>query len=374
MIEIVKVESKREQKRFLNLPLNMYKGNKCFVPPLYSDEASMFKKNYVYNDQSESIFFNAYLDGRHVGRIQGIIQKASNEKWNEKKVRFTRFDSIDNQEVASALFKAVEEWAISNGMDTVVGPLGYSDLEREGLLIEGFDELSTFEEQYNYPYYQKLIENLGYTKDVDWVERKLYAPKEVDPRFERLCSVILRRNKLKIAETKSISDFIQRYGEKLFKVLDITYDNLYGTVPFSDGMRKMIINNFKLILNKKYFAVIVDEEDNVVCFGICIPSIAKAVQKSNGHLTLPAIGRILRAIRKPEVLDLALIGVLPEYQMKGVSSVLIYEIMKYLLSGEIKYAETNLNLEDNVAIQNQWKSFDNVLHKRRRSFIKHLNN
>lgn len=372
MIEIVKVESKREQKRFLNLPLNMYKGNKCFVPPLYSDEASMFKKNYVYNDQSESIFFNAYLDGRHVGRIQGIIQKASNSKWNEKKVRFTRFDSIDNQEVADALFKAVEDWALEKGMDTVVGPLGYSDLEREGLLIEGFDELSTFEEQYNYPYYQKLIENLGYTKDVDWVERKLYAPKEVDPKFERLCSVILRRNKLKIAETKSISDFIQRYGEKLFKVLDITYDNLYGTVPFSDGMRKMIINNFKLILNKKYFAVIVDEEDNVVCFGICIPSIAKAVQKSNGHLTLPAIGRILRTIRKPEVLDLALIGVLPEYQMKGVSSVLIYEIMKYLLSGEIKYAETNLNLEDNVAIQNQWKSFDNVLHKRRRSFIKHL--
>ena len=264
MIEIVKAESKKEQKRFLNLPLNMYKGNKCFVPPLYSDEASMFKKNYVYNDQSESVFFNAYLDGRHVGRTQGIIQKASNEKWKDKKVRFTRFDSIDNEVVASALFKAVEDWAISNGMDTVVGPLGYSDLEREGLLIEGFDELSTFEEQYNYPYYQKLIENLGYTKDVDWVERKLYAPKEVDPRFERLCSVILRRNKLKIAETKSISDFIQRYGEKLFKVLDITYDNLYGTIPFSDGMQKMIINNFKLILNKKYFAVIVDEDDNVV--------------------------------------------------------------------------------------------------------------
>ena len=373
MIKIVKVENKREQKRFVNLPLKMYKGNEYFVPPLYADEMKMFKKNYVYNDQCDSIFFNAYLDGKHVGRIQGIIQRASNAKWNEKKVRFTRFDSIDNQEVANALFEAVEKWALENQMESVVGPLGYSDLEREGLLIEGFDELSTFEEQYNYPYYQKLIEELGYIKDVDWVERKLYAPKELDDKFERLCSIILRRNKLSIVEAKSKKDFINRYGEKLFKVLDVTYNELYGTVPISDNMRKMIISNFKLILNEKYYACIVDEEDNVVCFGICIPSIAKAVQKSNGHLTIPALFRILKAIKKPEVLDMALIGVLPEYQMKGVSSILLYEIMKYLLSGEIKYAETNLNLEDNTAIQNQWKSFDSILHKRRRSFIKHLN-
>lgn len=372
MIEIVEVKSKKEQKRFLDFPLKLYKGNKNFVPPLYSDEMKMFKKNYVYNDQSESIFFNAYLDGKQVGRIQGIIQRASNSKWNQNRVRFTRFDSIDNQEVANALFDKVVSWAKEHNLDTIVGPLGYSDLEREGLLIEGFDELSTFEEQYNYPYYAKLIENYGFSKDVDWVERKLYAPKEVDPKFEKLCHVILRRNKLKLVETKSVSSFIKRYGEQLFEVLDITYDKLYGTVPFTDSMRKMVISNFKLIMNKKYFAVIVDKDDKVVCFGICIPSIAKAVQKSGGHLTLPAIIKVLKAIKKPEVLDLALIGVLPEYQMKGVSSILIYEVLKYLLSGEIKYFETNLNLEDNTAIQNQWKAFDSTLHKRRRSYIKKI--
>ena len=372
MVNIVKVETKKEQRKFVDFPLKLYKGNENFVPPLYSDELKMFKKNYVYNDQCKSIFFNAYKDNVHVGRIQGIIQNASNEKWNERKVRFTRFDSIDDQEVADALFNAVEKWALENEMEYLVGPLGYSDLEREGLLIEGFDELSTFEEQYNFPYYSKLIENIGFVKDVDWVERKLYAPKELDEKFEKLCSYILRKNKLKIVETKSTSDFIKRYGEKLFKVLDKTYDNLYGTVPFSDGMRKMVISNFKLILNKKYYAVIVDSDDNVVCFGICIPSIAKAVQKSNGHLTIPTIIRILKAKNNPEILDLGLIGVLPEYQMKGVASVLVYEIMKYLLNGELKYAETNLNLEDNISIQNQWKSFDNILHKRRRSYIKKL--
>lgn len=372
MVNIVKVETKKEQKKFVDFPLKLYKGNENFVPPLYSDELKMFKKNYVYNDQCKSIFFNAYKDNVHVGRIQGIIQNASNEKWNERKVRFTRFDSIDDQEVADALFNAVKKWALENEMEYLVGPLGYSDLEREGLLIEGFDELSTFEEQYNFPYYSKLIENIGFVKDVDWVERKLYAPKELDEKFEKLCSYILRKNKLKIVETKSTSDFIKRYGEKLFKVLDKTYDNLYGTVPFSDGMRKMVISNFKLILNKKYYAVIVDSDDNVVCFGICIPSIAKAVQKSNGHLTIPTIIRILKAKNNPEILDLGLIGVLPEYQMKGVASVLVYEIMKYLLNGELKYAETNLNLEDNISIQNQWKSFDNILHKKRRSYIKKL--
>ena len=173
MIEIRKVKTKKEQRDFVNFPLKLYKNCEFFAPPLYVDEMKMFKKNYVYYDQSISVFFNAYENGKIVGRIQGILQKASNEKWGQKRVRFTRFDSIDNQEVANKLFEAIEDWAKENNMTEIVGPLGFSDLEREGLLIEGFDELSTFEEQYNYDYYQKLIENLGYQKEVDWVERKL---------------------------------------------------------------------------------------------------------------------------------------------------------------------------------------------------------
>lgn len=373
MLEVKEVKTKKEQRDFLNFPLNLYKDNPYFVPPLYMDEKQIFKKDYLYLDQAEAVYYNAYLDGKIVGRISGIIQKASNLKNNEKRVRFTRFDSINNQEVANLLFSTVEKWAKDKGMDTIVGPLGFSDLEREGLLIEGFDQLSTFEEQYNFPYYQELIENYGFTKEVDWVERKLYAPKEKDERLERLSGLMLKRYKLKFGLAKNTNEFIKKYAEKFFDIIDKTYVDIYGSVPFTPATRKLMISNFKLIVDVKHVAVIVDENDNVVCFGICFPSLAKAIQKSRGHLTPAAIVRLIKAIKKPKVLDLGLIGVLPEYQMRGVSSAIISEVMKMLTEGGIEYCETNLNLETNDGIQNQWKSFDSVLHKRRRCFVKQIN-
>jgi len=370
MIEIREVKTKKEQKEFIELPLKMYKGNPYFVPPLYMDEKSLFKPNYVYNEQCDTVYYNAYKNGKIVGRISGILQKASNYKWNQKRVRFTRFDAIDDQEVANALFDKVFDWAKSKGMEEVVGPLGFSDLEREGLLIEGFDQLSTFEEQYNYPYYQKLIENYGFAKEVDWVERQLRAPKVIDERIERISSMMLKRNNLHFGEAKNTKEFLDKYADGFFEILDKTYENIYGTVPFTPGMKKMMIDNFKLIIDVKYVAVILDENDRVVCFGICFPSIAKAVQKSGGRLTIPAIFRLLRAIKHPKVIDLGLIGVLPEYEKRGITTAIISKVIKMLSSGKIEYAETNLNLEDNTNIINQWKNFDNVLHKRRRSFIK----
>ena len=372
MIEIKEVKTSRQKREFLNFPLKLYKNNSYFVPPLYGDEKKIFKKNYVYLDQSEAVYYLAYLNGEVVGRISGIIQYASNEKNDEKRVRFTRFDSINNQEVANMLFNKVELWAKEKGMDTIVGPLGFSDLEREGLLIEGFDQLSTFEEQYNYEYYQKLIENYGFEKEVDWTERKLYAHKEIDPRLEKISNMMLKKYKLHFGETKNTNEFIKKYADKFFDIIDETYTNIYGTVPFTPGMRKMMINNFKLIVDVKHVAVIVDENDNVVCFGICFPSIASAVKKSNGHLTPLGIMRILKAIKHPKVLDLGLIGVLPEYQMRGIATAIISKVMNMLSSGDIEYAETNLNLETNNNIQNQWKSFDSILHKRRRAFVKKI--
>lgn len=372
MIEIREVKTKKEQKEFLNFTLKLYKGNPYFVPPLYSDEKKIFKKSYVYYDQAEAIYYNAYLDGKIVGRISGIIQKTANDKNNQKRVRFTRFDSINNQEVANALFSKVETWAKEKGMDTIVGPLGFSDLEREGLLIEGFEELSTFEEQYNYDYYQSLIENYGFKKEVDWLERKLFTPKQVDERLDRLSALMLKRYNLKFGTAKNTKDFIDKYATKFFDIIDETYVDIYGSVPFTEGMRKMMIDNFKLIVKVKYAPVIVDENDRVVCFGIAFPSIAKAVQKSNGHLSPAAILRLLKAINKPKVLDLGLIGVLPEYAKKGIASALIVRIMEILIEDNMEYAETNLNLEDNLNIQNQWKAFENVIHKRRRCFVKRI--
>ena len=372
MITVQKVETPKQRREFLDFPLKLYKGNDCFVPPLYGDEKKIFNSDYVYHDTCEDVFFLAYRDNEPVGRISGILQKASNEKRSEKRIRFTRFDSIDDQEVATALFEAVENWGRSLGMDTVCGPLGYSDQEREGLLIEGFDELSTFEEQYNYDYYQRLIENCGYEKEIDWVERKIYPPEELDLKFKQLSEFMLKRYDLHIPQMKSTKEFLARYKEQIFDLLDLTYGDLYGTVPFTEATKKMLIDNFQLIIDIKYTAVIVDKNDRVVCFGLMMPSLSRAVQKSGGKMTPACLIRLLKAIKRPKILDLALVGVLPEYMNRGISSVFMSALQEMLLKGNVEYCETNLNMEDNYQIQNQWKHFRNVLHKRRRAFVQKL--
>ena len=372
MVEIREVTSKKEQRAFIRFPLDLYRDNPYFVPPLYGDEKKMFSKNFVYRDTCDAIHLNAYRDGRMVGRITGFIQTAANEKNGEKRARFTHFDAIDDAEVAAALFERVERWAVKKGMDTICGPLGYSDLEREGLLVEGFDQLSTFEEQYNAAYYKTLIENLGYEKEVDWTESKLYLPDDLDDSLEKMTDFVMKRYNLHFGKAKSVSDFIRRYGDDFFELLDVAYADLYGTVPFTDGMKKMIISSFKLIVDLDHVAVILDENEKLVCLGICFPSIAKAVQKSGGRLTPATIVRLLKAIKHPKVIDLGLIAVDPAYLNRGVSVAVSAELVKMLRDGGIEYAETNLNLENNFAIQNQWKRFKAVQHKRRRAYVKPL--
>ena len=372
MITTIQVTTKKQQKEFINFPLRLYKNNPYFVPPLYVDEKAIFKKEHVYSEQCEQVFFLAQDEGKTVGRIQGILQKVSNEKWQQKRVRFTRFDTIDSQEVTKALFDALEAWAKEKGMEEIVGPLGYSDLEREGLLIDGFDQVSTFEEQYNYDYYPALIENCGFEKEVDWIESKLYYPKTVDPRIKSVSQRMMQKSGLRFGEAKNSADFVKRYGDEFFRVLDETYVAIYQSVPFTEKMKKSLIANFKLVVNVKYACVILDKEDKVVAIGLSFPSIGKALQKSGGKLTLPAIFRLLKAIRHPKVIDLALIGVVPEYRNKAIATAVIDALMEMLSSGNIEYAETNLNLETNANIRNQWKSFDSVEHKRRRSYRKSI--
>lgn len=372
MIQIVEVKSKKQIKEFVNFPLRLYKGNPYFVPPLYGDELEIFKPDNKYSDQSESICYLAIRDGKTVGRIQGILQKVSNEKWNQKRVRFNRFDSINDQNVANALFEAVENLAKLKGMNEVVGPLGYSDLDREGMLIEGFDQIATFEEQYNYDYYPTLVENAGYGKEIDWLEGKLTAPEKVDERLDNISNHMMQKYGLRLGMAKTAKEFVKKWGEGFFTVLDETYDAIYQSVPISDRLKRDLINSFSLILNVKYATVILDKDDRIVGFGLGFPSIGKAIQKSGGRLTPCAIVRLLRAIHKPKVLDLALIGIIPEYRNKAIATSIISEMLKMLRGGEIEYAETNLNLETNHNILNLWKHFDRVEHKRRRSYVKSI--
>ncbi len=373
MIEVKEVSNKKMQKEFLNLPLKMYKDNPYFVPPLYSDEKNIFspKKNVYFND-CEIVYYNAYKDGKMVGRIGGIIHNAYNKKVNEKRVRFTRFDCIDDVDVAKALFDKVESWAVGKGMEVAHGPLGFSDLEREGLLIEGFDELSTFEEQYNYEYYAKLIEACGYQKEVDWVEYQIDMPKEPLTKIQSISEKVLKKYNLKVVEFKSKKEILDNYADKVLDLLDEAYGDLYGTVPFTDKMRKSLIEQFKLILNKDLIVVVEDENKEVVAFGICLPSLAKAVQKSKGHLTPACIVKILKNVRHPEMMDLALIGVKKDHQNRGINGIVINMIINNAIKMGIKVAETNLNLEENEKVQSQWKFFEHRMHKRRRAYVKRL--
>lgn len=373
-INIVEVKTGKQRREFVNFPLRMYKDCPYFVPPLYGDEMTIFTDKNAYADTCDSVFYLAQRDGKTVGRIQGIIQKQFNELHGEKRLRFSRFDAIDDVEVAKALFDAVEKWGIDNGLDTVCGPLGYSDLEREGLLIEGFDKLSTFEEQYNYDYYPALIEACGYSKEIDWLEFRLRAPKEKNVMLGRVAERALELSKLHIVDSDKMSkkEYIDRYKDGFFECLDKCYSHLYGTVPFTESMKNQLVDQFMLVINKKYLIIICDEDDRVVSFALCIPGFGKSLQKSGGRLTPAAIVRLLSAVKKPDVVDLALVAVLPEYQSAGVNAVMLNCMTESLERGDIEYFETNLNLETNTQVMAQWKYFDAEQHKRRRSYIKNI--
>ena len=372
MIEVKPVTTRRQQREFLNFPLDLYAGNPYFVPPLYADERKMFSRNFVYSDCCEWACFNAYKDGKMAGRILGIIQIAANQKNGEKRARFGHFDAIDDLAVSKALFDAVERWAVEKGMDTLHGPLAFSDLEREGLLVEGFDQPQTFEEQYNAEYYQHHIEALGFQKEVDWLEFRLRAPETDEEDLDKLTEFIFRRYKLHFGPSKNTKDFLNRYKDGIFALLDKSYDGLYGTVPFTDGMKRLMVDNFRLVISPKYTAVILDENDRMVCFGFAIPALASALTGTRGRYTPRVLWRLLRCIRHPKVIDLCLIGVDPEYMNRGISAALASAILHMLRDTDIEYAETNLNLEDNYAILNLWRRFNAEQAKRRRAYVKKL--
>lgn len=373
MVEIREVKTKKDIKTFISFPNKLYKGNKNFVPFLNIDEKNKFnpKKNESY-DECDVKCFLAYRDGNVVGRIAGIIQKTYNKKMDEKRVRFSRFDSINDEEVSSALFSTVEKWAKKKGMNIIHGPMGYNDLDREGLLIEGFDQLSTFEEQYNYDYYPTLIEKYGFKKEVDWVEYRLFCPKEPDPRVERLADVVSKRYGLTLEQPKNPKKYINENKQGLFKILDDAYSPLYGVVPFSDKVKDAIISQFALVLNKDFFVTVKNKEGQMIAFGLALPSLSESVNKSAGKLFPFGIFRMLKQIKRPKAVDLALIGIEPEYQNKGVNTMILSVLIRGMIEKKIEYAETNLMLEDNNRIQSQWNMFDYIQHKRRRSYVKKI--
>ena len=371
MVTVKEVKTAKDIREFIEFPLRLYKNCPWFVPPLYGDEKKLLRSG-GNNENADAVFYLAQRDGKTVGRIQGIIQYQHNEKQDTAQMRFTRFDTVDDIAVAKALFDAVESWGREKGMAQIIGPLGYSDMDREGLLVEGFEENSTFEEQYNYAYYGPILEQLGFAKDVDWLEYELTAPEKPNEMLRRVSERVMQMNKLHVADSSAMSkkDYIARYRDGFFDCLDECYRELYGTVPISKGTQNELIDQFMLIINKKYLVFICDENDRVVGFGLCFPGMGDAVKKSGGRLTPLTVARLLKAVKNPKVLDLGLVAVRPEYQKKGVNAVLLQGILDMLTEGGVEKCETNLNLETNTAVQAQWKYFTARQHKRRRSYIK----
>ena len=353
MVTVREVKTERDIREFIGFPLRLYRDCPYFVPPLYQDEKKLLKSGGCTED-AEAVFFLAQRDGRTVGRLQGIIQKQYNEKHGCRQMRFTRFDCEDDAGTAGALFAAAEEWGVRHGMDEICGPLGYSDLDREGLLVEGFDENSTFEEQYNYPYYAALLEGLGFEKDADWVEYELKKPEKRNEMLSRVAERALELNRLHVASTDLPKrKYIEKYRDGFFDCLDECYRELYGTVPLTKEAQDELIEQFMMIVNKEYAVFICDEQDRVAAFGLCFPGIGDAVKKSGGRLTPLTLLKILKTVRRPKTLDLGLVAVRPAYQYGGINAVILDGLLNILEKSGVEACETNLNLETNTAVQAQ---------------------
>ncbi len=373
-VEIKEVTSKKELKQFVKFSHKLYKGNPYYVPGLIEEEMMTLDK--VKNPAFEvcdAIYFLAYKNGEIAGRIAGIINRSSNEVWKEKKARFGFVDFIDDNEVVDALFGAVEKWAHEQGMEDVQGPLGFTDMDHEGMLIEGFDQLGTMATIYNYPYYPKHMERLGYIKDQDWCEYKIFIPESVPEKHLRIGEIVMKRFGLKIMKFKNAKE-IMPYAKNVFHTLNAAYAPLYGFAPLTEKQIDYYVNMYIPMLRFEMVTLIVKEADNSVAgFGISLPSLSRAMQKADGHLFPFGWIPLLKALKsKPKVIDLYLTGVMPEYQNKGVNALLFNDLIPVYQRLGVVYAETNPELETNNAVQAQWEYFKREHHKTRRAFTKKI--
>ena len=382
MIKIKRVESKKELKQFIQFYYDLYRDNDCAVPFLYSDEMATLRRDKNPSFECcEAEYFLAYKDGCLVGRVAGIINKRANKRWERKSVRFGWFDFIDDEEVSSALLGAVEEWGRKKGMTEMVGPLGFTDMDPEGMLIEGFDQLGTMATIYNYPYYPQHMERMGgWEKDNDYVEYKLIVPQQdVPEKYKKVAELVMKRYNLHPMHPKRSQVFgKQQYGRKVLDVVNKTFGNLYGYSQMTEAQIDEYLKMYFPLLDMNLLCLIEDwnlPNHDVVGVGISISSMTRALQKCRkGRLWPLGWWYCLRALKlhKAECVDLMLVGILPEYQQKGANALLFYDLIPWFQKYGFKWAETNVEMETNEKVQSQWQYLEHIQHKRRRCFRKTL--
>ncbi len=372
-IKIVEVTNKKLLKEFINFQIELYKGNDQFIPPMIFDELNFFdrKKNPSY-EYCDTVLYLAYKDDKVVGRICGLYNPVYNKKVDVSHLRFTHYDVIDDIEVSKALFAAIGKWGKEKyGLKTFDGPIGFTDFDKQGMLTEGYELEGMSITNYNYPYYVEHMEKLGFVKDVDWVEFKVYMPKEVDPRLERISSMLMDRRGYKLLRFKNKKEIEARLDD-IFAAYNAAFEPLHGVVPLTRSHIEAYYDQYIKLIDKKYIKVVVDEHDKVVAFGLLIPSLSKAMKKNKGKMFPFGWIPLLNALKNPKVLDMYFIAVLPEYQGLGINSIIMLDVLKDAIKDGIEYAETGPELDDNLKVQAQWKGYDTRLVRRRRCWMKEI--
>ena len=372
-ILITEVHTKKQLWKWVRFPNAMYKDNPYFVPFLENDEFDTFSKDknpaYAF---CETRLFLAYRGDEIVGRIAGLINHAYNKKWGKNAIRFTRFDFIDDYEVSQKLFDAVVEWGRENGLTGIMGPIGFTDIDHEGMLVDGFEELNMSITFYNHPYYLDHMERLGLVKDIDWIEYKISVPNEINPSLQRIAQRLIDKKGFTVT-TYTDRKLLYKDAFEAFTVIDVAYSKLYGTVPLTAEVVKKAIDDYIPLVNLDYICSIRSSEGRIVGFGALIPSIAKALKKSDGKIFPLGIVRMLHALNgKNDTLEMFLVAVEPEYQTIGVPAILITALGEKLIKNGVKYCETGPMLETNHAVHSMWKLFDKRQHRRRRCYVKDI--
>jgi hypothetical protein len=368
MVEIKEVISVKDRNEFVNFQFKLYKGNEFWIPPMKKDEVKALNSetNPAF-DFCDAKFWTAWKGGKCVGRIGAIINKDYNKKTGKEMGRFTRFEVIDDKEVTQKLFETAEEWIKQQGMVGAHGPLGFTNLDNQGLLIDGFEHLPSIASVMHYPYMQKLIENQGYIKENDWIEFRLKI-EAVPDKALRLVEIIKKRNNLEVIHLKEKSE-MKLYLNDIFHLLNKAFDELPYVSAFSDNMIASAAEKYMEVLLPKYI-VIIRKEGEVVAFIIGLPSLSKAMQKANGSLFPLGFTHIMKALKNPEVMDLLLTGIDPHYQKMGLPAILISELQQSMIENGVKYVETTGMFESNTKGSTTWKNYDFIQHKRRRCFVK----
>lgn len=378
-IQIKRVETKKDLKRFIEFHYDLYKGNPYDVPNLYSDEVNTLSKdkNAAF-DFCEAEYYLALKEGKIVGRVAAIINHKANEKWKKKDVRFGWIDFIDDIEVSRALFKAVEEYGRKKGMDDIVGPLGFTDMDPEGMLTWGFDKLGTMATIYNYEYYPQHMEKLGgWEKDNDYVEYYLVVPEKSPEKYTKIAEMVEKRYNLHVRKLTKKDIFQGGYGKKLFDLINLTYSDLYGFSELTDRQIDQYVKMYFPLADLDLVTVIEDgnKDNQLAGLGITIPSLSHALQKCRrGRLFPFGWWHLLRAIKfhKTDGVDLLLMGFLPEYRSKGANALLFADLIPRYVDYGFKWGETQVEMESNEGVQSQWGPLDPINHKKRRCYRRSL--